>query len=111
MAENENLTKLVSTDVDTEDGRYCPKCGADWRASQIPIGSVQRGSYGHKEPCQKKRKWDDDYNEATSCTCPPRFYSHLIGIETAGYDGVSLWMCPVCCSQWNRWTRMEVSNE
>ena len=109
MSESSPITTLPSTDQDTEEGRWCPKCGADWRASQIPPESVAKGYYGHDEPCQKKREWDDDWDESVHCTCPPRFFSHLIGVEIRGkYDGVSEWMCPACSTRWDRWTRLEI---
>lgn len=32
-------------------------------------------------------------------------YSRLIGVEIQGeYDGVSIWKCPDCRSQWDRWS-------
>lgn len=110
------MTKLVSIDQDTEEGRYCPKCNAEWRASQIPVESVEKGYYGHREPCEKKREWDNDWNSETPCTCPPRYYSHLVGVEfpydhPEHYDGVSQWMCPSCGTRWNRWTREEISTD
>ena len=102
-------TMLLSTNQDTEDGRYCPKCGADWRAGQIPTESVAKGYYGHEAPCEKKNEWDDGWNPETPCTCPPRYFSHLIGIEIRGkYDGVSEWCCPACSTRWDRWTGREI---
>ena len=103
------MTMLVSIDQDTEEGRYCPKCGTDWRADQIPVESVEKGWYGHDAPCQKLREWDDGYDETTPCTCPLKYYSNLIGIEIRGkYDGVSIWKCPACNTQWDRWTGQEI---
>ena len=101
---------LANRDVSTEEGRYCPECAGDWRATQIPVKYVEEGNYGHHSPCQKKRSWDDDYDENCPCTCLPQYYSNLIGIETPDYDGVSLWMCPFCETRWNRWTGEEVKD-
>ena len=103
-------TTLVSIDQGTEEGRYCPRCGTDWRGAQIPVESVDKGYYGHVVPCQKKRVWDDDWDPTTPCTCPPRYYSHLIGVEIRGkYDGVSEWFCPACHTRWDRWTGAELA--
>ena len=60
--------------------RYCPVCGADWQASEIPAKSRQY--------------------YAPSAT----HYSRLISIETRSYDGVSYWQCPDCKATWDRWT-------
>ena len=110
------MTKLGSRDQDTEEGRHCPKCGFDWRATEIPREYVEKGHYGHSAPCQKKREWDADWNPDEPCACPPRYYSHLVGIEypyghPKRYDGVSLWMCPSCETCWDRWTREETVYE
>lgn len=101
---------LSSRDVSTEKNRYCPKCAGDWRATQIPLESVEKGHYGHHIPCNKKQSWHDDYDENCPCTCPAQYYSNLIGIEIQGYDGVSLWMCPFCETRWDRWTGKEVKH-
>lgn len=77
-------TILVSTDQDTEEGRYCPKCNSDWRSTQIPPTDVAAGYYGHEDPCQKMREWDDGFDASTPCTCPPRYFSCLVGIEIPG---------------------------
>ncbi len=98
---------MITADVGTRlaDSRYCPKCDADWRSSEIPRESLAKGYYGHESPCERKRAWDADYSESTPCTCPPRFFSRLVGIEIPGkYDGVSEWMCPDCETRWDRWT-------
>lgn len=105
-------TVLISTDQDTEEGRFCPQCGTDWRADPIPLEYVTRGDYGHDAPCQKLQVWDDDYDEKTLCTCPPKHYSKLIGIDIPQkYDGVSIWMCPACSTRWDRWTGKEIPAE
>lgn len=102
-------SRLVSHNQDTEDGRYCPKCGADWRASEIPHASVAQGIYGpHQPPCEKKDPWDDGYDESCPCSCPARYYSRLIGLETPDYDGISLWLCPDCGTRWDRWSGEEI---
>lgn len=104
-------TILLKLDVGSEDARYCPKCHADWRGSEIPIEFVRRGHYGHRPPCERQMPWQlVDGATNAPCTCPPRYFSHLIGIETPGYDGVSWWMCPACSTRWDRWTRREVAN-
>ena len=60
--------------------RYCPECGADWRAGEIPLESRQHYAPGTAH------------------------YSRLVGVEAPGYDGVSYWKCPDCKATWNRWT-------
>ena len=101
------MTKLLSCDQNVEEGRYCPACNADWRASEIPRESLDKGYYGHVAPCEKKCMWDDDYDEASPCTCPPRYFSDLVGCVSHG-DVVSLWACPRCGTRWDRWTGEEV---
>lgn len=83
------MTTLVSTDQNTEEGRYCPKCSGDWRATRIPQESIDRGFYGPP-------------------TTEPRYFSHLIGIEDGRYDGTCQWMCPFCGTRWDRWTQEEI---
>lgn len=102
------MVKLGSINQDTEEGRHCPKCGADWRATEIPREYVEKGHYGHDAPCQKLREWDEGFDENTPCTCPPKFYSRLIGIDRPDYDGVGEWMCPDCDTRWSRWTHEEL---
>ncbi len=94
----------------------CPNCHADWKGAQLDPGAVFKGYYGHREPCQRKRKWDEGYDELTPCSCGPRFSSRLVGIELPydhpdHFDGVSFWCCPDCNTRWDRWTREEVSGE
>jgi len=97
-------------DVSPGKTRFCPKCGTDWRGSEIPRSSVERGVYGHRAPCGRKQVWDLGMDEVNApCTCPPRYFSHLIAVELPHYDGASLWMCPACGTQWNRWTGAEVA--
>jgi hypothetical protein len=91
------------------DGRYCPECGANWQGGQIPVEYVAKGYYGHREPCQALQSWHDDYDQLVPCTCEPRYYSKLIGIELPyddphHYDGVSFWMCAACGARWDRWS-------
>ena len=101
-------TKLVSTDVDGE-GRYCPVCGDDKRASEISREFLAKGYYGHHDPCKKLQEWDDGFDPDTPCTCPPRHFSHWLGIEIQGkYDGISYYNCTSCNTTWDRWTREEV---
>lgn len=106
------MTILTSTEVGTDEGRYCPKCNGDWRSTEISRDALFKGYYGHEPPCTKKRSWDDGYDENAPCDCPPRYYSHLVGVELSyddpnHYDGVSLWMCPYCGTRWDRWTMLE----
>lgn len=88
----------------TGDELDCPECGADWRSAEIPRESLTKGYYGHNAPCHKKREWDYDFDPTVPCDCPVRYFSRLIGIEDATYDGVSWWQCPDCSARWNRWT-------
>lgn len=61
------------------DTRYCPSCGADWQGHKIPV--EVRSMYG----------------------IGVTHYSRLVGIEIeGGYDGVSLWRCPDCKKEWDR---------
>jgi hypothetical protein len=107
----ERRTVLLQSDVSSDPGRYCPKCHADWRAGEIPRDSVARGSYGHLAPCERQLPWQlMDGATNAPCTCPRRYFSHLIGVETPGYDGVSFWMCPACSTRWDRWTGAEVAD-
>ena len=92
--------------------RFCPECGADWRASQIPVAYVLSDHYGHEPPCKREFKYPVPDTEP--CTCGPRYYSNLIGIELPYddpkyYDGVSYWMCPACNARWDRFTGVLVS--
>ena len=104
-------TVLRHDDVGSGEGRYCPKCHADWRDQEIPRDSVRRGYYGHRPPCERQMPWQLVHGATNApCTCPPRYFSKLIGIETPGYDGVSVWMCPACSTRWDRWTGMEVTD-
>lgn len=66
----------------------CPFCLSDLRAGQIPKDSLLGGYYG---------PWVEGD--------PPRYFSRLVGIETAGYDGVSAWHCPDCGATWSRFTK------
>jgi len=68
-----------------ENTRFCPICGADWRGAPIP---------------EAFRKY---YLENTT------HFSRLIGIETQGYDGVSIWRCPDCGDEWDRFTGKKIS--
>ena len=64
------------------DIRYCPKCNADFKGEPIPEDYRKKGYYG-KDPASH--------------------YSRFIGIEISEkYDGVSLWKCPDCNHQWDR---------
>lgn len=68
-----------------EDSRYCPVCAADWRGKPIP--EEHRHLYAS----------------------PDGYFSRLIGIELPyddpkHRDGVSLWACPDCATQWDRFT-------
>lgn len=64
--------------IDT-DTRACPECEASWVAGAIP--EADREAFGGKT-----------------------HFSHLIGIETEAYDGISEWQCPFCRTRWSRWT-------
>lgn len=65
----------------------CPKNGCDLRAGEIPREHLEKGYYGPWVPSDG-----------------PRFYSRMVGIETAGYGGVSFLHCPECGLTWSRWT-------
>jgi len=68
----------------SSQARECPKCHKSWVAGEIP--------------------------EKDKHLFAGEFFSHLIGIETAEYDGTSEWMCPFCKQRWRRWTSEEISN-
>ena len=96
----------------TIDTRICPECEVDWRADQIPVEYVVKDYYGHEPPCKRKFKYPEPDTEP--CTCVPRYYSNLVGIELPyndpnHYDGVSYWQCPACCARWDRFTGVLVS--
>jgi len=57
----------------------CPHCNADLHGDKIP--EEDRESFGGKE-----------------------YFSRLIGIEDATYDGISYWCCPDCKVVWDRFT-------
>lgn len=65
------------------DTKTCPKCGVSWIAGEIPI--EDREAFGGRT-----------------------HFSHLLGIETEDYDGVSEWQCTFCLTRWNRWTGKEL---
>ncbi len=76
----------INENVKMEDPRYCPKCNGDFKGSPIPEKYRKAGHYGPN---------------------PDTHYSLLIGIETPGYDGISLWKCPFCNHTWNRFHRVD----
>lgn len=61
----------------------CPACGCNWLGDEIL--EYHRHLYGGAS-----------------------HYHRLIGIETPGYDGVSIWQCPDCKAQWDRWTNKRI---
>ena len=68
------------------DLSYCPECGSSWDNGPIP--ESMREFYS-----------------------PPYRWSRLIGVEIQGqFDGVSLWQCPDCKTQWDRFTGKRVKN-
>ena len=72
--------------------RDCPLCKSDWRGDKIPDDKLHL------------------YPESGS------YFSRLIGVELAWddpkhYDGVSMWRCPDCNAEWDRWTGEEVKKE
>lgn len=81
-----SIPSLINTDVNSEEGRYCPACHADWRAGRIPQEHIDQGLYGPP-------------------TTEPRYFSRLIGVEVQGvYDGVLYWRCPDCNTEWDRFS-------
>ena len=62
----------------------CPECNESWDAGDIPEKSRQHYS-------------------------PPYKWSKLMGIEIeGGYDGISIWECPFCKTQWDRFTDKKI---
>jgi rubredoxin len=58
----------------------CPECGSSWDGGDMP-------------------------KESHKYYSPPYKWSRLIGIEDPRkYDGVSIWMCPDCKTQWDRFS-------
>lgn len=72
---------IYPDNVKMDGYRYCPKCNSDFKGAAIPENYRQAGHYGPD---------------------PDTHYSRLIGIETPGYDGISLWHCPDCKHTWKR---------
>ena len=96
------------------DADRCPECGVSWQGQRIDTDYVVQGLYGHNAPCQRKQSWDKDFDDLVPCTCGPRYYHRLIGIELSPdhpdhYDGVSCWQCPDCNTRWDRFTGKLVS--
>ena len=63
---------------------HCPSCNADFTGEPIPVESQE--AYGYKT-----------------------HFSRLIGIEIPGkYDGVSIWKCPDCGCEWERFKKLQI---
>jgi hypothetical protein len=78
----------------------CPKCGASWDAGNI-FDALRPQAW-----CKEKTDAElQAYIEASFS--PPYKFSRLIGVEfphdhPRHYDGVSVWRCPDCNNEWNR---------
>ena len=83
----DDLVKFCEFSADLRRCRYCPNCGADWQAGEIPQADIDAGYYG------------------TGKT----HFSHLMGCEIPSrYDGVSEWVCQSCGQRWDRWTERPI---
>jgi ribosomal protein L37AE/L43A len=74
----------------------CPECGASWDAGAVYDGLRAHAAYADKT--------DDEVREiAAQYGDSDAHFSRLIGVEIRGaYDGVLLWQCPDCQTQWRR---------
>lgn len=84
-----------------KDQQECPVCGANWNAGDIY--EVLRNHDGYKGWTNEKiLEAASHYGWSKE---NPKHFTRLIGIEILGqYDGVSIWRCPDCGSEWDRFT-------
>jgi len=76
----------------------CPVCGITWIGESIPDRLFETGHYADRAEAENAASaygWTAENDK--------RFRENVVGIETAGYDGVSIWKC-VCGTKIDRWT-------
>lgn len=78
----------------------CPVCGANWDNGSIFDALRAQTYYDAKTDDELRALIEESYS-------PPHRFSRLIGVELPlnhpqHYDGVSLWRCPDCNHEWNR---------
>lgn len=83
----------------------CPKCKTPWKEDETIFDFFLR-KCGNEEKALKMAE-----NYGCTLDSPQHFSKDVIGIEIqGGYDGVSLWKCKKCNSEFDRWTLKEVKN-
>lgn len=90
----------------------CPKCGTQWKGEDIFQYFLNKSN----EPDNYySGKTEEEIVEVAShygyTKEKPVYWNKLIGVETDDYDGVSIWRCPECNSEWCRWTNKELKNK
>lgn len=78
--------------------KNCPSCGIEWEQKE----TIYEYFFSVYKDETKARK----AAQLHGCTPdnPKHFGKNVIGIENGEYDGVSLWECQECKSQFSRWT-------
>ncbi len=76
----------------------CPHCGIIWEGKEIPIGLYLTGNYTMMEATKAAAYygWTSKNN-----LC---FSVNVVGVDAAGYDGVSYWHCLECDATIDRFT-------
>jgi len=80
------------------DYTECPNCGVTWEGLEIPVGLRLTGSYTEAQAIEAATHygWTPENKKC--------FSINMIGVETAGYDGVSYWQCLECDTTIDRFT-------
>ena len=67
--------------------------------------------YGNCPVCNESWDGGDIHKDIRKHYSEPFKWSKLIGIEIRErYDGISIWECPFCKSQWDRFTKELITN-
>ncbi len=78
--------------------KNCPHCNTEWEEKETITEHFESQGYSHRKAVQTGALY------GCKPESPQHFGKNVIGIETPEYDGVSLWECQVCESQFSRWT-------
>ena len=68
------------------------------------IKSKELDHYGDCPSCKKNWDGGDIPEDIRQYYSAPFKWSKLIGLETPGFDGISIWVCPFCKTKWDRFT-------